>query len=47
VKRVVWHEVAHWLGHNEDEVKELGLSAGVEGVAPNPLESEAQKVALL
>ena len=26
VKRVVWHEVAHWLGHNEQEVKELGLS---------------------
>ncbi len=26
VKRVVWHEVAHWLGHNEEEVKELGLS---------------------
>ena len=25
VKRVVWHEVAHWLGHNEDEVRELGL----------------------
>src|SRR6476659_7491783 len=26
VKQVVWHEVAHWLGHNEEEVKELGLS---------------------
>jgi len=26
VKRVVWHEVAHWLGHNDEEVKELGLS---------------------
>jgi predicted Zn-dependent protease with MMP-like domain len=26
VKEVVWHEVAHWLGHNEEEVKELGLS---------------------
>jgi hypothetical protein len=26
VKEVVWHEVAHWLGHNEQEVKELGLS---------------------
>ncbi|HKF03302.1 MAG TPA: metallopeptidase family protein [Candidatus Sulfotelmatobacter sp.] len=25
VKRVVWHEVAHWLGHDEGEVKELGL----------------------
>ena len=26
VKRVVWHEVAHWLGHDEEEVRELGLS---------------------
>ena len=26
VKEVVWHEVAHWLGYNEQEVKELGLS---------------------
>lgn len=26
VKQVVWHEVAHWLGHNEEEVTELGLS---------------------
>jgi len=26
VKRVVRHEVARWLGHNEEEVKELGLS---------------------
>lgn len=26
VKRVVWHEVAHWLGHDEEEVKELGLA---------------------
>jgi predicted Zn-dependent protease with MMP-like domain len=25
VKEVVWHEVAHWLGHSEEEVKELGL----------------------
>ncbi|HEY6370544.1 MAG TPA: metallopeptidase family protein [Candidatus Sulfotelmatobacter sp.] len=25
VKRVVWHEVAHWLGHDEKQVKELGL----------------------
>src|SRR5690242_6250338 len=26
VKRVVWHEVAHWLGHaGEDEVRDLGL----------------------
>jgi predicted Zn-dependent protease with MMP-like domain len=26
VKEVVWHEVAHWLGHDEEEVKELGLT---------------------
>jgi hypothetical protein len=25
VKRVVWHEVAHWLGHDEKQVKDLGL----------------------
>src|SRR4029077_3547019 len=25
VKRVVWHEVAHWLGHDERQVEELGL----------------------
>lgn len=25
VKEVVWHEVAHWLGHDEEQVKELGL----------------------
>src|SRR5215471_2640363 len=25
VKRVVWHEVAHWLGHDEKEVRALGL----------------------
>jgi predicted Zn-dependent protease with MMP-like domain len=26
IKRVVWHEVAHWLGHTtEKEVRELGL----------------------
>jgi predicted Zn-dependent protease with MMP-like domain len=35
VKRVVWHEVAHWLGHDEEEVKGLGLSAGAEdGASP-------------
>jgi len=35
VKRVVWHEVAHWLGHDEEEVKELGLSGGAEdGASP-------------
>jgi predicted Zn-dependent protease with MMP-like domain len=26
VKEVVWHEVAHWLGHTEKEVRELGLA---------------------
>jgi predicted Zn-dependent protease with MMP-like domain len=25
VKNVVWHEVAHWLGHNEEDIRELGL----------------------
>jgi hypothetical protein len=25
VKQVDWHEIAHWLGHDEGEVKELGL----------------------
>ena len=25
VKHVVWHEVAHWLGHDEEQVKDLGL----------------------
>jgi len=25
VKRVVWHEVAHWLGHDERQVRDLGL----------------------
>jgi predicted Zn-dependent protease with MMP-like domain len=25
VKTVVWHEVAHWLGYDEKQVKDLGL----------------------
>lgn len=29
VKQVVWHEVAHWLGHSEEEVADLGLSVSV------------------
>ena len=32
VKQVVWHEVAHWLGHDEEEVRELGLSRSSPGV---------------
>jgi len=47
VKRVVWHEVAHWLGHNEEEVKELGLSLGAEDIAPHPQESEARKTPVI
>jgi predicted Zn-dependent protease with MMP-like domain len=41
VKQVVWHEVAHWLGHDEEEVKDLGLSLGVAGAAQETSESEA------
>ena len=41
VKQVVWHEVAHWLGHDEGEVKELGLSLSIKDIAGrHPLESE-------
>ena len=29
VKQVVWHEVAHWLGKDEEGVKELGLSSPI------------------
>jgi predicted Zn-dependent protease with MMP-like domain len=25
VKRTVWHEVAHWLGYEEEDMEELGL----------------------
>lgn len=38
VKQVVWHEVAHWLGYNEAQVKELGLSVSFEDIARDPLE---------
>jgi predicted Zn-dependent protease with MMP-like domain len=38
VKQVVWHEVAHWLGHDEAEIKELGLSMSFEDLARDPLE---------
>jgi hypothetical protein len=40
VKQVVWHEVAHWLGHNEEEVAELGLSRGIPGPTDAWAESE-------
>jgi predicted Zn-dependent protease with MMP-like domain len=41
VKQVVWHEVAHWLGHDEEEVQELGLSLGDAGATPGRPKSEA------
>ena len=41
VKQVVWHEVAHWLGHDEGEVKELGLSLSFRDIPRDPLENEA------
>ena len=40
VKQVVWHEVAHWLGHDEGEVKELGLSLSFKDIVRDPLDSE-------
>ena len=43
VKQVVWHEVAHWLGHNEAEVKELGLSRALEDIARDPLQSKIRR----
>jgi hypothetical protein len=47
VKQVVWHEVAHWLGHDEQEVKELGLSLGFKDIAPHPFESGTPGAVLL
>lgn len=41
VKQVVWHEVAHWLGHDEQEIKELGLSRKFEEIAREQIESDA------
>jgi len=41
VEQVVWHEVAHWLGHGEQEIKELGLSREFEEIARDASESEA------
>jgi predicted Zn-dependent protease with MMP-like domain len=46
VKQVVWHEVAHWLGHDEGEVKELGLSLSFKDIARDAHESEAPDVVL-
>jgi predicted Zn-dependent protease with MMP-like domain len=46
VKQVVWHEVAHWLGHDEGEVKELGLSLSFKDIERHPLESEAPDAVL-
>ena len=47
VKRVVWHEVAHWLGHDEEEVRALGLSSSSphpEDVVHGLSESQATKI---
>jgi predicted Zn-dependent protease with MMP-like domain len=46
VKQVVWHEVAHWLGHDEGEVKELGLSLSFNDIAHNPLENESPEAVI-
>lgn len=46
VKQVVWHEVAHWLGHDEEEVKELGLSLSFNDIVGDPLEIEASTTLL-
>jgi predicted Zn-dependent protease with MMP-like domain len=49
VKEVVWHEVAHWLGHDEEDVKDLGLSTlslPVEDVERRQLENKTNKVGL-
>ena len=43
VKQTVWHEVAHWLGHTEEEVKGLGLSLDSEELALCAAEDEASK----
>jgi predicted Zn-dependent protease with MMP-like domain len=47
VKQTVWHEVAHWLGHDEEEVKGLGLSLSAEELALCATEGEASKTVLL
>jgi predicted Zn-dependent protease with MMP-like domain len=47
IKRTVWHEVAHWLGHDEEAVTSLGLSAlspGFEDVDDPQVESKARTV---
>jgi predicted Zn-dependent protease with MMP-like domain len=44
VKQVVWHEVAHWLGHDEKGVEELGLSVGGPDIAHHSLSEEPETV---
>ncbi len=47
VKKVVWHEVAHWLGHDEDEVEQLGLgslSPSVGNGTPHKPESRSTEL---
>jgi predicted Zn-dependent protease with MMP-like domain len=41
VKQVVWHEVAHWLGHAEEEIKELGLAFPPSDEANDAVERDA------
>jgi len=43
IKQVVWHEVAHWLGHDEIAVKELGLSLTFKDIARVPLEGDGPR----
>jgi hypothetical protein len=49
VKEVVWHEVAHWLCHDEEDVKDLGLSTlslPVEDGERRQLENKTNEVGL-
>src|ERR1700690_1248305 len=48
VKRVVWHEVAHWIGHDEEQARGLGLSSSSQGVVDATREqSESQAPRML
>jgi predicted Zn-dependent protease with MMP-like domain len=47
VKQTVWHEVAHWLGHTEEEVRGLGLSLNSEELALSAAEDDPSKTVLL